>query len=256
MPNGVLAGSSPSLSFCTAVPRRLTLTYVSEGHRSQPKTQTARRVGKIAWPTVDGAPCRRAIPGRRRGQVLGTRAAHVGTAREIFNARSIWGCAPSPTLRPISDDVFQSGQLLRLYTGLVDHLAPQGRFLSKIFGRLGPRGCPRLERDILQYRAHLFLVENRHDVAIDLLRNRCRSSRGCRKPKPGDRFEPWESGFRNGGYLGDNVGAPQISYADKLHLAVAIERQRSRKRVEEHIYVAGQHVGEGRLSAAIGYVYH
>jgi len=79
----------------------------------------------------------------------------------------------------------QSGQLLRLYTGLVDHLAPQGRFLSKIFGRLGPRGCPRLERDILQYRAHLFLVENRHDVAIDLLRNRCRSSRGCRKPKPG-----------------------------------------------------------------------
>src|ERR1700730_2019434 len=132
----------------------------------------------------------------------------------------------------------------------------QGRFLSKIFGRLGPRGCPRLERDILQYRAHLFLVENRHDVAIDLLRNRCRSSRGCRKPKPGDRFEPWESGFRNGGYLGDNVGAPQISYADKLHLAVAIERHRSRKRVEEHIDVAGQHVGEGRLSAAIGYVYH
>src|ERR1700738_4016711 len=93
MPNGVLAGSSPSLSFCTAVPRRLTLTYVSEGHRSQPKTQTARRVGKIAWPTVDGAPCRRAIPGRRRGQVLPTRAAHVGTAREIFHARNIWGCA-------------------------------------------------------------------------------------------------------------------------------------------------------------------
>jgi hypothetical protein len=66
-------------------------TYVSPRHRSQPKTQTARRVGKIAWPTVDGAPCRRAIPGRRRGQVLPTRAAHVGTAREIFSCAEYLG---------------------------------------------------------------------------------------------------------------------------------------------------------------------
>ena len=119
----------------------------------------------------------------------------------------------------------------------------------------GTRGAG-LERQALQPFGDLGAAQHLDRIAIDPLRQRGRRAGRRHQAEPGDRAEARHAGLREGRQLGRGLGALQIGDREDLQLAGAMQRHRGRERIEEHVDVAGDDIGERRLRAAIGDRHH
>ena len=119
----------------------------------------------------------------------------------------------------------------------------------------GTRGA-NLERQALQPCGDLGTAQHFDRVAVDPLRQRGRRPGRRHEAEPGDRAEARHAGLREGRQFRRRLGALQVGDRQDLQLAATMQRHRGGERVEEHIDVAGEDIGQRLLRAAIGHRQH
>ena len=98
--------------------------------------------------------------------------------------------------------------------------------------------------------------QNLDGVAVDLLRQRRRRARRGDQREPCDRTKARHARLGEGRQIRRRLGALQIGDRQDLQLAGAVQRHRGGERIEEHVDIAGDQVGQRRLRAAIGHRQH
>src|SRR5215472_5387547 len=142
--------------------------------------------------------------------------------------------------------------LLQRNIGLPDHLTPELRFLDEELRGVHAAFGDGLHLNSARLFCHVRPSDDFDHIAIDLVGQDRRRLRWRDHGVPGDGAIARQARLGNGGNLRQFPHALRRADCHDLDLAIAMERKRSRRRIEHHVDVSRDEIVEGLAQPAIG----